>query len=42
MTAVMTRTLVLMGLEEYPAAQAPAHVEQGMETATLMMNALAV
>ena len=34
--------LVLMEVEEYPAAQAPTHVEKGTETATLMMNALAV
>ena len=42
MTAVMTLTLVLMELVEHPAAQAPAHVKQGMETATLMMTALAL
>ena len=37
MTAVMTLTLVLMELVEHPAAQAPIHVRQAMETATLMM-----
>ena len=42
MTAVMTQTLVLMELVEHPAAQAPTHVKKGMETATLMMTALAV
>ena len=34
--------LVLMEVEENPAAQAPTHVEQGTETATLMMTALAI
>ena len=32
--------LVLMEVEEHPAAQAPTHVKQGMETVTLMMTAL--
>ena len=35
-------TLVLMEVEDHPAAQAPTHVKQGTETATLMMTALAV
>ena len=34
--------LVLMEVEECPAAQAPTPVKQGMETATLMMTALAL
>ena len=33
--------LVLMEVEEHPAALAPTHVKQGTETATLMMTALA-
>ena len=34
--------LVLMGVEEHPAAQVPTHVKQGTETATLMMTVLAI
>ena len=34
--------LVLMEVEEHPAAQVPTHVKQGMETVTLMMTALAL
>ena len=34
--------LVLMEVEEHPAAQAPTHVKQGTETATLMMIASAL
>jgi hypothetical protein len=34
--------LVLMGVEEHPAAQVPTRVKQGTETATLMMTALAL
>ena len=42
MTAAMTLTLVLMEVVERPAAQAPTHVKQATETATLMMTALAL
>ena len=34
--------LVLMEVEEHPAAQVPTHVKQDTETATLMMTALAL